>query len=223
VKHTSDFGAHIVIDGATLSESGTRAKSAAAAHGFTLIHPYDDPLVIAGQGTTALEFLEQAPELDMLVVPVGGGGLISGMAIAARARKPDIRFMASRRRITGHAQRANGGESPQRGPDHRRRHCREGSRNDCQIRHRRACFDVLLVGEADIEAAIVKLLEVEKTLAEGAGAAALAAVLAHPAIFNAHRVGIVISGGNIDMRLPFQCGVARARARGPHPLFGDLH
>src|SRR6266576_7192137 len=92
VKHTSDFGAHIVIHGATLSESTTRAKALAAEHGFTLIHPYDDPLVIAGQGTTALEFLEQAPELDMLVVPVGGGGLISGMAIAARARKPEIRI-----------------------------------------------------------------------------------------------------------------------------------
>src|SRR5258708_25187836 len=90
MKHTRDFGAHIVIEGATLSESTTRAKALAAEHGFTLIHPYDDPLVIAGQGTTALEFLEQAPELDMLVVPLGGGGLISGMAIAARGRKPDI-------------------------------------------------------------------------------------------------------------------------------------
>src|SRR5258708_30810152 len=92
VKHTSDFGAHIVIDGATLSESATRAKALAAEHGLTLIHPYDDPLVIAGQGTVALEFLEQAPELDILVVPVGGGGLISGIAIAAKAIKPDIRI-----------------------------------------------------------------------------------------------------------------------------------
>jgi threonine dehydratase len=103
VKHTRDFGAHIVIEGATLSESTTRAKALAAEHGFTLIHPYDDPLVIAGQGTAALEFLEQAPELDILVVPVGGGGLISG-AIAARAQTRG-RIMASRRRITGHAQR----------------------------------------------------------------------------------------------------------------------
>ena len=202
VKHTSDFGAHIVIDGATLSESTTRAKALAAEHGFTLIHPYDDPLVIAGQGTTALEFLEQAPELDILVVPVGGGGLISGMAIAARARKPDIRiygveaknYPAMHNALTGQ-NLPSAGQTIAEGIAVKD----PGTIAKCVIGA--LVSDVLLVGEADIEAAIVKLLEVEKTLAEGAGAAALAAVLAHPAIFKAHRVGIVISGGNIDMRL----------------------
>jgi threonine dehydratase len=202
VKHTSDFGAHIVIDGATLSESTTRAKALAAAHGFTLIHPYDDPLVIAGQGTTALEFLEQAPELDMLVVPVGGGGLISGMAIAARARKPDIRIYGVEAKNYPAMHNALTGENlPSAGQT-----IAEGIAVKDPGTIARAVIgalvsDILLVGEADIEAAIVKLLEVEKTLAEGAGAAGLAAVLAHPAIFKAHRVGVVISGGNIDMRL----------------------
>src|SRR3954469_228424 len=92
VKHTSEFGAHIVIGGATLSDCYIRAKALAAEHGYTLIHPYDDPLVIAGQGTAALEFLAQAPEIDTLVVPVGGGGLISGMAIAAHALRPGIQI-----------------------------------------------------------------------------------------------------------------------------------
>src|SRR6185436_17389411 len=90
VTHTRDFGAHIVIGGASLSECYTRAKELAAAHGYTLIHPYDDPLVIAGQGTAALEFLAQIPDLDVLVVPIGGGGLIAGMAIAARALNPQL-------------------------------------------------------------------------------------------------------------------------------------
>src|SRR5258708_13114786 len=94
MKHTRDFGAHIVIEGATLSESSTRAKALAAEHGFTLIHPYDDPLVIAGQGTAALEFLEQAPDLATLGLPVGGGALFSRMSMSARAPKPDIRMYA---------------------------------------------------------------------------------------------------------------------------------
>jgi threonine dehydratase len=202
VKHTRDFGAHIVIEGASLSESTTRAKALATEHGFTLIHPYDDPLVIAGQGTAALEFLEQAPELDTLVAPVGGGGLISGMAIAARARKPDIRIYGVEARNYPAMHNALTGENlPSAGQT-----IAEGIAVKDPGAIAKAVIGalvsgILLVGEADIEAAIVKLLEVEKTLAEGAGAAALAAVLAHPAIFKGHRVGIVISGGNIDVRL----------------------
>ena len=202
VKHTSDFGAHIVIDGATLSESATRAKALAAEHGLTLIHPYDDPLVIAGQGTVALEFLEQAPELDILVVPVGGGGLISGMAIAARARKPDIRIYGVEAKNYPAMHNALTGQNlPSAGQTIAEGIAVKDPGTIAKSVIGALVSDVLLVGEADIEAAIVKLLEVEKTLAEGAGAAALAAVLAHPAIFKAHRVGIVISGGNIDMRL----------------------
>jgi threonine dehydratase len=202
VKHTRDFGAHIVIEGATLSESTTRAKALAAEHGFTLIHPYDDPLVIAGQGTTALEFLEQAPDLDTLVVPVGGGGLISGMAIAARGRNPDIRIYGVEAKNYPAMHNALTGENlPSAGQTIAEGIAVKDPGTIAKAVIGALVSDILLVGEADIEAAVVKLLEVEKTLAEGAGAAALAAVLAHPAIFKTHRIGIVISGGNIDMRL----------------------
>jgi threonine dehydratase len=202
VKHTRDFGAHIVIEGASLSESSTRAKALAVEHGFTLIHPYDDPLVIAGQGTTALEFLDQAPELDTLVVPVGGGGLISGMAIAARARKPGIRIYGVEARNYPAMHNALTGENlPSAGQTIAEGIAVKDPGTIAKAVIGALVADILLVDEAAIEAAIVKLLEIEKTLAEGAGAAALAAVLAHPAIFKGHKVGIVISGGNIDMRL----------------------
>ncbi|HEX3486260.1 MAG TPA: threonine ammonia-lyase [Micropepsaceae bacterium] len=202
VKHTRDFGAHIVIEGASLSESYVRAKAMADAQGYTLIHPYDDPLVIAGQGTTALEFLTQIPQLDTLVVPIGGGGLISGMAIAARSMKPDIRIYGVEAKLYPAMHNALTGENL----DCAGLTIAEGIavKDPGAIAKpiiRALVSDILLAGEAELEAAIVKLLEIEKTLAEGAGAAALAAVLANPALFAGHKVGIVISGGNIDMRL----------------------
>ena len=202
VKHTRDFGAHIVIAGATLSESTRHAKALAAEHGLTLIHPYDDPLVIAGQGTVALEFLEQTPELDTLVVPVGGGGLISGMAIAARARKSQVRIYGVEAKNYPAMHNATTGETlPSGGQTIADGIAVKDPGTIAQKIIGALVADILLVGETAIETAIVKLLEVEKTLAEGAGAAALAAVLEHPAIFKGHKVGIVISGGNIDMRL----------------------
>ena len=202
VKHTSDFGAHIVIEGTTLSESATRARALAAEHGLTLIHPYDDPLVIAGQGTVALELLDQAPELDMIVVPVGGGGLISGIAIAAHARKPDVRiYGVEAKNYPGMHNALTGENLPSAGQTIAEGIAVKDPGTIAKAVIGALVSDILLVGEAGIEAAIVKLLEVEKTLAEGAGAAALAAVLAHPAIFKGQRIGIVISGGNIDMRL----------------------
>jgi threonine dehydratase len=202
VKHTRDFGANIIIEGANLSESYTRAMALAHAHGFTLLHPYDDPLVIAGQGTVALEFLAQVPELDMLVAPIGGGGLISGMAIAAHAIKPDVAiygveaelYPAMHNALTGDTRPATG------------QTIAEGIAVKDPGTIAKAIIaalvrDVLLVGEPELESAIVKLLEIEKTLAEGAGAAALAAVLANPSLFQGKKVGLVVSGGNIDMRL----------------------
>jgi threonine dehydratase len=174
----------------------------ADAQGYTLIHPYDDPLVIAGQGTTALEFLTQIPQLDTLVVPIGGGGLISGMAIAARSMKPDIRIYGVEAKLYPAMYNALTGEKL----DCAGLTIAEGIavKDPGTIAKpiiRALVADILLAGEAELEAAIVKLLEIEKTLAEGAGAAALAAVLANPALFAGHKVGIVISGGNIDMRL----------------------
>jgi threonine dehydratase len=202
VKHTREFGAHVVIEGATLSESYTRAKALAAEHGLTLIHPYDDPLVIAGQGTAALEFLAQVPELDTLVVPIGGGGLISGMAIAARAKKPEIRIYGAEAKLYPAMHNALTGEHlPCAGQTIAEGIAVKDPGTIAQSVIGALVADILLVGETEIEAAVVKLLEIEKTLAEGAGAAALAAVLANPAIFQGRKIGIVISGGNIDMRL----------------------
>ena len=202
VKHTREFGAHIVIEGATLSESYIRAKALAAEQNLTLIHPYDDPLVIAGQGTAALEFLAQVPELDMLVVPVGGGGLISGMAIAARSLKPEMRIYGVEARLYPAMHNALTGDSlPVSGQT-----IAEGIAVKDPGTIARGVIgalvaEILLVGEAEIESAIVKLLEIEKTVVEGAGAAALAAVLANPALFQGRKVGVLVSGGNIDMRL----------------------
>ena len=202
VKHTRDFGAHVLIEGATLSESFARAKALAAEHGFTLIHPYDDPLVIAGQGTAALEFLAQVPELDTLVVPIGGGGLISGMAIAARALKPDIVIYGVEAKLYPAMHNALTGENlPCAGQTIAEGIAVKDPGTIARTIIGALVADILLVDEAAIEAAIVKFLEIEKTLAEGAGAAALAAVLANPALFKGRKVGVVISGGNIDMRL----------------------
>lgn len=202
VKHTREFGAQVVIEGATLSDSHATALKLAEKNGLVLIHPYDDPLVIAGQGTTALEFFGQVPELDTLAIPVGGGGLISGMAIAARAIKPGVRIYGAECKLYPAMHNVlTGDDLPSGGQT-----IAEGIGVKDPGKITRAIIanlveNILLVEESAIEAALVRLLEIEKTLAEGAGAAALAMVLASPAIFRGRKVGIVVSGGNIDMRL----------------------
>ncbi len=202
VKHTRDFGADVVIEGAGLSESYARAKELAAERGLTLVHPYDDPLVIAGQGTTALEFLGQTPEIEMLVVPIGGGGLISGMAIAAHALRPDIRIYGAESEAYPAMHNALTGDGlPCAGQTIAEGIAVKEPGAIAKPVIAALVADVLLASEAGIETAIVKLLEIEKTVAEGAGAAALAAVLANPALFAGRKVGVVVSGGNIDMRL----------------------
>ena len=202
VKHTRDFGARVLIEGGSLSQAFARAQALAQADNLVFIHPYDDPLVIAGQGTVALEFLHQVPALDLLVVPIGGGGLISGMAIAAKSLNPRIRIFGveaklypSMHNFVKGGQAVCGGQTIAEGI----------AVKDTGAIARQVVGalveDILLAGEPEIEAAVVKLLEIEKTLAEGAGAAALAAVLANPKLFAGHNIGVVISGGNIDMRL----------------------
>jgi threonine dehydratase len=202
VKHTKDFGAHVVIDGTTLGEAYTRARTIAAEKDLTFIHPYDDPIVIAGQGTVALELLEDAPDVDVLVVPIGGGGLISGISIAAKALKPSIEIYGVEARLyPSMYDTMKGANLPCAGQT-----IAEGiavKEPGALTRRIVAAHvkDVLLVREDEIERAVATLLEIEKTVVEGAGAAAYAAVAGNPDLFRGRKVGIVLSGGNIDMRL----------------------
>ncbi|CCD98891.1 threonine ammonia-lyase [Bradyrhizobium sp. STM 3809] len=202
IENTKRHGAEVVISGATLEEAGAFAREHGAAHGMTMIHPYDDPLIIAGQGTVALEMLAVVPELDTLVVPIGGGGLISGMAVAARAIKPGLRIIGVQAELYPSMFNAiNGSQLPMRGDT-----LAEGiavkspGRITTEI-IRHLVDDILLVTEPQIERALATLISIEKTVVEGAGAVGLAAVLAHPAPFAGRNVGLVLCGGNIDTRL----------------------
>ncbi len=202
IKHTKDFGARVLIKGATLSEAYARARIVAGEENLTFIHPYDDSVVVAGQGTVGLELLEDAPDVDVLVVPVGGGGLISGIAVAAKALKPSIeiygveaQFYPSMYNAVKNANLPCAGQTIAEGIAVKE----PGVLTRKFVRA--LVKDVLLVREDEIERAIATLLEIEKTVVEGAGAAPYAAVAANPEIFRGRKVGIVLSGGNIDMRL----------------------
>jgi threonine dehydratase len=202
VKHTKDFGARVVLEGATLSESFARAQRIAEAEGLTFVHPYDDPIVIAGAGTTAVEMLADAPDLDTLVVPIGGGGLISGIAIAAKALKPGIEiYGVQTRSYPSMYDVVKGADLPCVGQS-----MAEGIavKEPGQLTRRIVAAlvkDIFLVRESEIEHAIAELLEIEKTVVEGAGAAGFAAVAGNRETFAGRKVGVVLSGGNIDMRL----------------------
>ena len=202
VSSTRVHGAEVVLEGATLSEAGAHARELAKRKGYTFIHPYDDPAVVCGQGTVGLEMLEDVPELDAIVVPVGGGGLASGIAVAARALRPQVHVYGVESRLWSamyqrlHGQPvAVGGDTIAEGIA-----VRDVSELTLEL-CRRHLDEVLLVEEETIERAIVALIEIEKTVAEGAGAAGLAAVLAHAPLFAGKRVGMPICGGNIDSRV----------------------
>jgi threonine dehydratase len=192
----------VVLHGDTLAEAAEEAHRLARSESLVFVHPYDDPMIVAGQATVALEMLQDAPELDTLVVPVGGAGLISGCAVAARAIKPDIRIVgvetagypALYQHLHGEPINA-GGETIAEGIA-----VRDTGALPLAL-CRRLVDEVLLVDEEHIERAIVMYIEIEKTVAEGAGAAALAAVLANREAFTGRKVGLVLSGGNIDTRL----------------------
>jgi threonine dehydratase len=202
VERTEGFGARVVLRGAGLAEARAAAEAIAAAEGLTFVHPYDDPAVIAGQGTVALELIADHPGLDALIVPVGGGGLVSGIAVAAKALQPGIAVIgvesalyAGMAHALGRCPAPPGGTTLAEGIA-----VKEPGRLTLPI-CRDLVDDILLVDEAALERAVATLLDVEKLVAEGAGAAPLAAVLADPARFHGKRVGLVLSGGNIDARL----------------------
>ena len=202
VKHTRDYGARIVLHGDTLAEAGAEAHRVAAAEHLVFVHPYDDPRIIAGQGTTALEMLQDAPEIDTLVVPVGGGGLISGCAVAARGLRPDIRVIGVEAAGYAAMRQLLAGEPVTVGGDTIAEGIAVRDIGQAPLAIARALLErVLAVDEVTIERAIALLLEIEKTVAEGAGAAGLAALLAHPQVFAGRKIGLLVSGGNIDTRL----------------------
>jgi threonine dehydratase len=202
VRNTQVHGARVVLEGANLFEAGRHARELAAGDDLVFVHPYEDPLVIAGQGTVALEMLDAIPDLDVLVVPVGGGGLISGMAIAAKALRKDISiFGVETQNYPSMYQRLNnlpvecGGDTIAEG-------IAVKDVGDTALQIIEALVDeVLVVKEETIERAVASLIEIEKTVAEGAGAAALAALLEQPGRFAGQRVGLPITGGNIDTRV----------------------
>jgi threonine dehydratase len=199
VENTRRLGAEVVLHGNSLDEARSHALELAASQGLTLVHPYDDPLIVAGQGTVGLEMLQAVPDLDTLVIAVGGGGLIGGIAIAAKAIKPSIRIVGVQAQRFPAMFNAIKGTSHPQGASTIAEGIAVGTPGQLpQEIIRSLVDDMLLVDEGDIEQAIVMLLEIEKTLVEGAGAAGLAAVLKHPEMFKGQKVGLVLCGGNID-------------------------
>ena len=202
VEATQAHGAEVVLDGESVAEAQVRAQTLAGERNLTFVHPYDDPLVIAGQGTIALEMLEDAHDLEMLVIPIGGGGLIAGNAIAARARSPAIEIIGVEAALYPSFWNALSGEDrPFGGPT-----LAEG----IAVKNvgvltlpivRALVTEIMLVDEAHLERAVNAYLTLQKTMAEGAGAAGLGAMLARPDRFRGRKVGLILCGGNIDPRI----------------------
>ena len=199
IERTRGFGAEVVLEGNTLDESRTHALQLAAEQGLVFVHPYDDEAIVAGQGTVGLEMLQTVPDLDMLVVAVGGGGLIAGMATAAKAIKPGIEVIGVQTsRFPAMVNAIKGTQHPQ-GQSTIAEGIAVGTPGEIpKAIIQRLVDDMLMVDEGDIEQAIVMLLEIEKTLVEGAGAAGLAALLKYPERFASKKIGLVLCGGNID-------------------------
>ncbi len=202
VRNTEGHGAKVVLAGSSLAESSVTARELAAEHGYVFVHPYDDPHIIAGQGTVALEMLEAQPDLDALIIPVGGGGLIAGCAVAAKHLSSTIKvYGVESHTFPAMAQRLKneevvvGTETIAEGLA-----VRDTGVLPMELA-RQFVDDVLLVDEAMIEQAVALLIEVEKTVTEGAGAAGVAALLQHGERFRGQTVGVVLCGGNIDSRI----------------------
>jgi threonine dehydratase len=202
IERTRHLNARVVVEGDGFDTAGAFARDLAAREGLVFVHPYDDERIIAGQGTVGLEMLADDPDLDCLVVPIGGGGLIAGIATATKALKPAIEILGVEAKLYPSMYNAMRGLEPASG----------GSTIAEGIAVKRPgaltkpivealVSDILLVGEDTLERAVMQLIEVQKLVAEGAGAAGLAAMLAYGERFAGKRVGTVICGGNIDSRM----------------------
>jgi threonine dehydratase len=202
IMQTESVGGNVVLEGETFDDAYAHARQLERERNLTFVHPFDDPHVAAGAGTVALEMLEDAPDLDCLVVPIGGGGLISGMSTVAKAHQPPIEvigveaalFPSMYARIN-HTPLPCGGDTLAEGIA-----VKEPGEFTSRVIAQRV-DDILLVEESELERAVSLLLQIEKTVVEGAGAAGLAAVLAHPERFAGRKLGLVLCGGNIDPRL----------------------
>lgn len=206
IESTRRLGARVKLAGQGVDEAAAFAHALEANEGLTFVHPFDDPLIIAGQGTVVLEMLGLRPDLEILLVPIGGGGLIGGIAVAAKVLRPDIEILGveaalypSVQRLLAGLEAASGGPTIAEGIA-----VKEPGRLTLPLIQQHVA-EVLLVEEAAIEAAVLAFLEIEKTVVEGAGAVGLAAVQSFPERFRGRRVGLVLSGGNIDSRLLSAC------------------
>ena len=202
VMQTESVGGNVVLEGETFDDAYAHARKLETEMGLTFVHPFDDPDVAAGQGTVALEMLADVPDLDCIVTPIGGGGLISGMATVARALKPEMEVYGVQAALFPSMYAKVRGEELPCGGDTLAEGIAvkyPGEFTARVIADR--VDDILLVDEAALEKAVSLLLQIEKTVVEGAGAAGLAAVLAHPEKFAGRKIGLVLCGGNIDTRL----------------------
>ncbi|WP_219894663.1 threonine ammonia-lyase [Aquisediminimonas profunda] len=202
VMQTEAHGATVVLYGETFEAANAHARALEGERSLTFVHPFDEPDIIAGQGTVALEMLEDAPDIDTLVVPIGGGGLISGMATAAKALRPDLRVIGVEAELYPSMHNVvTGADAPCTGDTLAEgiavKHPGELTRRFVKT----LVDEILLVSERRLEEAVSLLLQIEKTVVEGAGAAGLAALMEHADQFRGRTVGIVLTGGNIDTRL----------------------
>ncbi len=202
VENTARLGAEVIVTGATLEDASEAANKIRDERGLTFVHPYDDPRVIAGQGTIALEILEKVPDLDGLIVPIGGGGLISGIAIAAKTLRPDIEIIGVQAQLfPAMYNLIKACDLPSRGDTLAEGIAVKAPGRLTREIVKRHVDDIVLVTEAALERAVAQLINIEKTVVEGAGAAGLAAIFTNPARFRGRKIATPLCGGNIDTRL----------------------
>src|SRR3954464_6735482 len=202
VTQTKGHGAEVVLYGQIVDDAFAKARELALEKGYVFIHAFDDPQIIAGAGTVGLEMLEDAPDLDTIVVPIGGGGLMSGISIAARAVKPDIELIGVEAELYPSMKCAIQGCNMQLGGDTLAEGIAVKQPGELTSRIlKELANDVVLVPERDLERAVAMLVGIEKTVVEGAGAAGLAAMLGHPERFAGKKVATILCGGNIDTHL----------------------
>src|SRR5690349_6908378 len=202
IAATRSYGAEVVLHGETVAEAQSRCEQIQSQRGLLLVHPYDDPRIIAGQGTIALEMLEDVPDLDVLVIPIGGGGLIAGNAIAAHAIRPAIEIVGVECSLYPSMWNAVHGDNRPCGGATLAEGIAVSRAGKLALPVvRELVRDIILVDEPLIERAVNDFLTLQKAMAEGAGAAGLAAMLAQPERFAGRKVGLILCGGNIDPRI----------------------